>query len=619
MEKQERYHGLDFVRAMAMILGVVIHTVSHFQADLNPGGGGGEYNGHEYNSFIGNAIHLFRMQLFFLLAGFFAEMIRNKRGINLLIYDRIKRIVIPVLLGLLFMVPFIWAITGWSGGSIYNNTYEGLGWFDRYKTAFLWGVFTDRSLLPLYDLWHFWFVYFLMYFYITHWIFSFLGERDFLFKDNKLFIFLAKQSISKKYGLLLMGLLCFPLHYSLQSPTFFPSFFNFQINEMAYYFIYYIFGVYLFKNTALLNHLSNNCWYYFFASFPFIFVIHEPTTRHDLSNSVVVDITSWKIASIHLWEEGVFANGLSKIVICAVRCTLSWSLCFAFIGLAQRYLSEENKYIRYLADSAYWVYWVHPLFTLPLAKVAHQIPISNSLIKSFFVLYLTMFTMYLMYNIFIRYSFLGNFFMNRKKTKSDSCEDMFTIYHLAKKTFPASLLTFSIICILGYTSNASLSDNKNFILVEALVARDRNVLLDCISVSGINDRFGRTALHGASYANEKIRRYNPVPILLKKEAEIDAIDFVGRTPIFYSVRKGNIDDVRILIQAGANLNLADKYGHTPIHVAAIKSGLKNKKSSKKYISIFQLLKENGADLTLKDYKGRTPIDCLNYFGNREPN
>ena len=613
MNNQERYHGLDFVRAIAMILGVVIHTVGSFGADINPGGGSGEYEGSHYNSLIGETIHLFRMQLFFLLAGFFAELVREKRGINLLMYDRIKRIVLPVLIGLLFMVPFIWALTGWSAGGVYTNTYDGLSWFDRYKTALLWGTFTERSISPVYDLWHFWFVYFLMYYYITHWLFSFLGKKDFLFSNNRIFNCFIRNSISKKSGFLLLGILCFPIHYSLQSPLFYPSGFNFQVNELLYYFFYYLFGVYLFKNNSLLSHLSKNCWYYLLISLPFSLAIHEPTIRHDLMNNVVVDITSWNIATIHIWKGGIVANGFMKVIIVAIRCTVSWTLCLSFIGLAQRYLSSENKYTRYLADSAYWVYWVHPLFTLPLAKAAQQLSIANSMIKSFAVMYLTMFLMYFLYNTLIRYTFFGDFFMSRRKNKADNGERIFTIYNLTKSTLPGCFSVFLLAWILGSLSDFKSQDTNNDILVESLISRDKSKLKNCVSVFNIKDRFGRTTLHAASYAMEKKRRYNPIPILLNKDADVDAIDFVGRTPLFYSVRTGNLADIEILTQAGANLNLADKYGHTPIHIAAIKTGIKDKKTAKKYFTIYQFLKDKGADLTRKDYKGRTPIDCLNYF------
>ena len=64
----------------------------------------------------------------------------------------------------------------------------------------------------------------------------------------------------------------------------------------------------------LLNYLSKNCWYYLLISLPFVFVIHEQTIRHDLMNTVVVDITSWNIATMHIWEEGIIANGFNKVI-----------------------------------------------------------------------------------------------------------------------------------------------------------------------------------------------------------------------------------------------------------------------------------------------------------------
>ena len=75
MDKQVRYHGLDFVRAVAMMLGVVLH-VSMFFCDENTFHWlAGEYNRDPINTFALKAIHLFRMQLFMLLAGFFAELV----------------------------------------------------------------------------------------------------------------------------------------------------------------------------------------------------------------------------------------------------------------------------------------------------------------------------------------------------------------------------------------------------------------------------------------------------------------------------------------------------------------------------------------------------------------
>jgi ankyrin repeat protein len=92
---------------------------------------------------------------------------------------------------------------------------------------------------------------------------------------------------------------------------------------------------------------------------------------------------------------------------------------------------------------------------------------------------------------------------------------------------------------------------------------------------------------------------------------------VGRTPLFYAVRTGNLKDVEFLIDSGADMSIADDYGHTPAHVAAIKTGIHDEKASDKNFAILKLLKEKGADLTLKDYKGRTAHACLKFFGKRE--
>ena len=104
--------------------------------------------------------------------------------------------------------------------------------------------------------------------------------------------------------------------------------------------------------------------------------------------------------------------------------------------------------------------------------------------------------------------------------------------------------------------------------------------------------------------------------MLKKSVDINERDFVGRTPLFYAVRTGNLKDAELLINARADLNIADKYEHTPAHVAAIKTGAYDKKASDNYFKILKLLKEKGADMTLKDYRERTVNDCLKDFGKR---
>jgi hypothetical protein len=63
--------------------------------------------------------------------------------------------------------------------------------------------------------------------------------------------------------------------------------------------------------------------------------------------------------------------------------------------------------------------------------------------------------------------------------------------------------------------------------------------------------------------------------------------------------------------------MADIYGHTPAHVAAIKTGLKQMDISRIYYKILLSLRDGGADLELRDYMGRNVNDCQKIFGKAE--
>lgn len=89
-----------------MLLGVGLHaSLAFFPSfwpvqDRNAGNGGG------FDWFF-NAVHAFRMPLFFLLSGFFTAMLWNRRGTKQLLVHRFKRIVLPLALGMVTIVPAV--------------------------------------------------------------------------------------------------------------------------------------------------------------------------------------------------------------------------------------------------------------------------------------------------------------------------------------------------------------------------------------------------------------------------------------------------------------------------------------------------------------------------------
>ena len=614
MNASERYHGLDFVRAIAMLLGLVLHVCIFFMPADNYKWFSGEYSGDPVNRWLLNFIHLFRMELFFLMAGFFAELVIIRKGFSSLVRDRAKRILMPFIFGVLIMVPLHFFIINVNG--FYSSTLDGMGIFERYKSLFLWGVFADKVIYDQSDtLAHYWFMYYLILIYIFHFIFRPIVNP--ILNNNGISQF-WKFCIEHRYGVLLLGALSFPLQYSLTDIFFPPSGYDVPIVDLVFYGMYYFAGVLLFKSREVLKFLSSNCWFYFFLSIPFFLFLDTPTKSFTFENSVVTDITSWRISNFKYLHEGIFYGGWPKVVIAYGRAVSCWLMCFAFIGLAHRYLNKPSAKIRYLADSAYWVYWVHLPLTFGLSKVAQQFEL-NSLTKSYVIMLFSTFIIYWSYNTFIRYSFLGDFFMGRRKSRDEPGELDLRVSLLTKKVFSKAVIFGGLVFFIGYIFEYNNSKKYGDILVEAYVARDAETLERVKTINGIVDINGDTPLHNAVKMLEKNRRYNPLPILISKSKDVNQVNSVGRTPLFTAVRKGNVGYINLLIESGASLDMVDRYGHTPAHVAAIKTGINNPKAAELYFSILKLLKEKGANMNIKDNKGRSVMDCLAVFAKRTLN
>ncbi len=102
----DRRHDLDALRAGAMLLGIVLHAALSFSTI--PWTVKDSHQSEIYDV-IFSAIHGFRMPLFFMLSGFFTAMLWRKRGLGGLIKQRLKRIALPLLLGLFTVIPAMWA------------------------------------------------------------------------------------------------------------------------------------------------------------------------------------------------------------------------------------------------------------------------------------------------------------------------------------------------------------------------------------------------------------------------------------------------------------------------------------------------------------------------------
>jgi len=155
--KTERLHALDSLRAIMMMLGIVLHVVI-------------TYNGAEPNSiwrirdplnfnenlgWIGSCIHVFRMPIFMVVAGFFAALLFYERGPRWMFKNRMKRITYPFLVFVvLLFVPVV-------GGMSYTaNVFASSP--DALVEAL--APFTSLTdLIPTKTM-HLWFLYYLIMF-----------------------------------------------------------------------------------------------------------------------------------------------------------------------------------------------------------------------------------------------------------------------------------------------------------------------------------------------------------------------------------------------------------------------------------------------------------------------
>ena len=106
-----RRYDLDALRATAMLLGIVLHAGLSFMPFPWP------VQDTRQSDFFGlllAAIHGFRMPVFFVLSGFFTAMLWRGRGLKPVLSHRLRRVLLPFLLGLVTIIPAMNWISGWA-------------------------------------------------------------------------------------------------------------------------------------------------------------------------------------------------------------------------------------------------------------------------------------------------------------------------------------------------------------------------------------------------------------------------------------------------------------------------------------------------------------------------
>jgi len=108
-----RSHDLDALRGFAMVLGIGLHAALSFIPDFWPARDETASFEGPYDEIL-HAIHGFRMPLFFLLSGFLTAMLWRRRGLPSLLSHRVRRIALPLAIGMVTIIPAVNAASNWA-------------------------------------------------------------------------------------------------------------------------------------------------------------------------------------------------------------------------------------------------------------------------------------------------------------------------------------------------------------------------------------------------------------------------------------------------------------------------------------------------------------------------
>ena len=105
-----------------------------------------------------------------------------------------------------------------------------------------------------------------------------------------------------------------------------------------------------------------------------------------------------------------------------------------------------------------------------------------------------------------------------------------------------------------------------------------------------------------------VERYRRSPeFYFVKFVDANQTGLTGDTLLHAAVVRGAPDDVDVLIQAGAQVNVKGDLGNTPLHHAA----------SRGMVELARKLLHYGADLHIKNEFGQTPLDLASLMKRDE--
>ncbi|MDO1448176.1 acyltransferase family protein [Rhodocytophaga aerolata] len=411
----ERYNALDAARAIALLIGIFFHGVESLVSFLPPmlWAVKDAQTSVAIDVFFYVA-HVFRMQAFFLLSGFFAHMLYHRRGAQGFLTHRAARIGLPLLLFWPVIVVSVQLLWTWGyqqmGYLAMNPAIAHMGYWQIVAQNFRSFIWMSNG----FPLTHLWFLYYLLWFCAGVLVLRPLLAKA-LDKQGKF-----RQGIdsvisflmNRWWGSLLFGLCTIPAMWGMKNGFgvdtpdvgLLPKWASFLV-----YGGYFTFGWFLHRQKELLANFKkywkvNLCISLILVALvtaSFLSTVYQAMAPGQQAGTPAVDPATMQLMSM-------IYNSFYGVA--------SMTAVFAFIGAMLTFFSRPSRPIRYLSDASYWMYLIH----LPVV-VFFQVCVYpyewHWLLKVMAILLPSLAVLLLSYQFLVRSTFIGVLLNGRRYGK----------------------------------------------------------------------------------------------------------------------------------------------------------------------------------------------------------
>jgi hypothetical protein len=394
-----RYHSLDALRAFALLLGIVFHAAESFC----PGRLSWavvDHRAHGAFDFFQHVCHSFRMEIFFLIAGFFAHMLLCRIGERGFIIHRSRRILLPFLAGWCLLYPLVMLVWTWgksTSGSLADFRVPPELWSLGPLRLTAGFILSGAILRGGFGLAHLWFLYYLLLLYAL----ALVARRVVLALDgsgalrgfaDRVFaaIFRSRWSLIAFAGMTLPLTRLMGGGVATPNRSLVPN-----VPVLLVYGLFFGVGWLLHRHPQLLHVIERRRQPLLATGFGMVLMelaIGSGGIVHDL----LVPL-GFGLREIH--------RGMYVLMM--------WAFVLGITGFFLAAMNRESRWWRYAADSSYWLYLVHLFAVVPLQVLVAPLGWNPS-VKFLLINIVAFAVLYASYHYLVRDTFLGVFLNGRR-------------------------------------------------------------------------------------------------------------------------------------------------------------------------------------------------------------